>query len=474
MRKRKAFAGFGFGFKFEKRGEKEKMPLKIKTYSTAFLLIIAFVFTAIAQETTPVVMSSADVMRERVAKARAYIVVKNYGAAIYELNNIKRESADPTVHGVVNVLLMNSFLEQGDYKNAQNFLNDLSKDLKANKPNAAANYFAVASQVVKGAKSQFERYRALGFNVSDRNLPKPATDDIEKMRETLELVITQSKELGKDAKNMDNTMALLEGATAARGSFAKDDYDANRWKMEVADAREQLTNSRSTVINAVTMPQPPGMENTVASTTNPPILPQTTEQSSILLPVSKETLNVEKKPTQPVINKPSNETVAKNDTVLKPVENPKEEVKKEENKTPEQSVNNSDSTETKRNRVVIGSAPKTETTEEKTEQSNTVTKTEETPKDNSPLSVGSLVGYATKKPSPVYPSVARSMRMTGIVKVEVVVDEEGKVSEVQNTDGPTMLQAAAQDAVRKWKFKPFTRDGEPVRATGFVSFNFSL
>jgi hypothetical protein len=37
-----------------------------------------------------------------------------------------------------------------------------------------------------------------------------------------------------------------------------------------------------------------------------------------------------------------------------------------------------------------------------------------------------------------------------------------------------MLQAAAKDAIRKWKFKPFMRDGQPVRATGFVSFNFAL
>lgn len=453
------------------------MPLKIKTYTTAFLLIITFVFTAIAQETTPAVMSSADVMRERVAKARAYIVVKNYNAAIYELNNIKRESSDPTVHGVVNVLLMNSFLEQGDYKNAQDFLNDLSKDLKANKPNAAANYFAVASQVVRGAKTQYERYRALGFNVTDRNLPTPATNDIEKMREILEVVIMQSKELGKDAKNMDNTMALLEGATTARGSFAKDDYDANRWRIEVADSREQLTNSRSTVINAVNMPQIPGMENTVASNTNPPITPQTTEQSSIFLPVSKETPNVEKKPTQNAVNKSSNESVVKNETLLKPVETPKQEVKKEEIKQPEQNNKNSASTETRRDRVVIGSAPKTETptTEENnSSETETVAKTEETPKNDSPLTVGSLIGYATKKQNPVYPTVARSMRMTGVVKVEVIVDEEGKVSEVQNTDGPTLLQAAAQDAVRKWKFKPFMRDGEPVRAMGFVSFNFSL
>ena len=66
------------------------------------------------------------------------------------------------------------------------------------------------------------------------------------------------------------------------------------------------------------------------------------------------------------------------------------------------------------------------------------------------------------------------MRMTGVVKVEVLLDEEGRVAEVQNADGPTLLQSAARDAIRKWQFKPFTRDGEPVKAVGFVSFSFNL
>ena len=75
---------------------------------------------------------------------------------------------------------------------------------------------------------------------------------------------------------------------------------------------------------------------------------------------------------------------------------------------------------------------------------------------------------------PTYPPAAKSMRTTGIVKVELVIDEAGEVVEVQRTSGPALLQGAAKDAVRKWKFKPFTRDGQPVRATGFVNFNFSL
>ena len=73
----------------------------------------------------------------------------------------------------------------------------------------------------------------------------------------------------------------------------------------------------------------------------------------------------------------------------------------------------------------------------------------------------------------VYP-VAKNMRLTGIVKVEVLVNESGEVTEVQTTTGPSMLQRAATDAVRRWKFKPFMRDGQPVKASGFVSFNFSL
>ncbi len=194
-------------------------------------------------------------MRERVAKAKAYIAVRNYGAAIYELENIRRETSDPTVNGVVNVLLINSFLEQGDYKRAQDFLTELSK-----KTGASASYLAAAGQVVKGARNQMERYRSLGFSMSDPNLPKDAVDDVDKMRETLEKVVEQTKILSKDKAQTSNAMALMEEATVARGGLARDDFDANRWKNETADAREDLASSRSVIINAVN--ETPAQTNT--------------------------------------------------------------------------------------------------------------------------------------------------------------------------------------------------------------------
>ncbi|MEZ5427694.1 MAG: TonB family protein [Pyrinomonadaceae bacterium] len=452
------------------------MPLKIKTISATLLSVFIFAIAGSAQTITPANgPSTAEVMRERIAKAKAYIVVKNYNAAIYELENIKRESADPTLDSVINVLLMNSFLEQGDYKRAQQFLNDLSKEQQANKPNSAANYFAVAAQVIKSARTQLDRYHSMGLNVSDRTLPEAAAADVERMRTTLELVVEQSKELGKDKRYMDTAIALLEGATSARGNLAKDDYDANRWRMEVSDAREELANSRSTIINAVNMPPAEG-NNTVAA--NLPAEPKTEQTPSILLPVAKENPSVQRKQSeQPAVNKPSNETVAKLDKPIEKTEKqvekpaadpPKEEAKKDDDDSNESSAQ-------KRNRLVVRSAPKTDTpAEEKKSDPETVAQKSDLPKDNSPLEVGPLIGYATKRTNPVYPSIARSMRMTGVVKVEILLDEEGKVAEVQNVDGPTMLQNAAQDAILKWKFRPFKRDGEPVKAVGFVSFNFSL
>ncbi|HEX8197097.1 MAG TPA: TonB family protein, partial [Pyrinomonadaceae bacterium] len=90
------------------------------------------------------------------------------------------------------------------------------------------------------------------------------------------------------------------------------------------------------------------------------------------------------------------------------------------------------------------------------------------------MQVGSLIDIATRKVNPAYPPVARTARISGVVKVEVILGEDGKVAEVRNAAGPEMLRRAAMDAVKRWEFKPVTRDGQPVRASGFVNFNFTL
>jgi TonB family protein len=71
--------------------------------------------------------------------------------------------------------------------------------------------------------------------------------------------------------------------------------------------------------------------------------------------------------------------------------------------------------------------------------------------------------------APIYPEIARRMKISGVVKVEATVDAEGKVTEVKMISGNSLLAFAAEDAVRKWKFEP-----GPGVAKVEVSLTFSL
>jgi TonB family protein len=434
------------------------MSLNIRQTYTSFILIFIFAFLISVQAQT-----SGDVMRGRVAKAKAFIAVRNYNAAIYELENIRRETGDPTVNGVINVLLMNSYLEQSDYKRAQEFLKELSSPQKLKNPNASASYFAVAGQVVKGARSQLERYRGLGLSVSDRNLPLEAATDIEKMRETLEMVVAQSKTLSTDKTQTSNAMALLEEATSARSGLARDDFDVTRWKNETADARETLANSRSVVVNAVNETNAPIVKteaattnnsNTTAAATTPP------QTKTVFQPISNDSTDKSK----------IGESVAKNNKT----ETPAVTDTKEQTQITGTQNTESNSAPVRSRRIETAAAEDSSSQNNNTKTPTSIAANTETSKETTPIKVGSLIEYATKKTNPVYPVSAKTLRMTGVVKVELVIDETGQVAEVAKTSGPAMLQRAATDAVRKWKFKPFVRDGESVKAMGFVSFNFSL
>jgi TonB family protein len=71
--------------------------------------------------------------------------------------------------------------------------------------------------------------------------------------------------------------------------------------------------------------------------------------------------------------------------------------------------------------------------------------------------------------APVYPELAKRMKITGVVKVEATVDADGKVLDVKPLAGNHMLSLAAEDGVRKWKFAP----GEGTAAVP-LDINFEL
>jgi TonB family protein len=56
--------------------------------------------------------------------------------------------------------------------------------------------------------------------------------------------------------------------------------------------------------------------------------------------------------------------------------------------------------------------------------------------------------------APVYPEIAKRMKITGTVNLEATVDAEGKVTDVKTLNGNSILSPAAEEAVRKWRFAP--------------------
>ncbi len=91
------------------------------------------------------------------------------------------------------------------------------------------------------------------------------------------------------------------------------------------------------------------------------------------------------------------------------------------------------------------------------------------PAKKAPISGGILNGKAIYLPLPEMPPGDAS----GIVVVQVMVDEQGAVVEARAVSGPPSLQAAAINAARLARFSPTTLMGEPVKVSGMLTFNFA-
>ncbi|MBV8113250.1 MAG: energy transducer TonB [Silvibacterium sp.] len=57
-----------------------------------------------------------------------------------------------------------------------------------------------------------------------------------------------------------------------------------------------------------------------------------------------------------------------------------------------------------------------------------------------------------KRVPPVYPELAKRMRIEGVVRIQATVAPDGTVTDAKATNGNKMLSLAAEEAVKKWKF----------------------
>jgi TonB family protein len=73
----------------------------------------------------------------------------------------------------------------------------------------------------------------------------------------------------------------------------------------------------------------------------------------------------------------------------------------------------------------------------------------------------------TTKTPPIYPELARRMKITGVVKVQITVATNGVVKNAKLIGGHPLLASAALEAVRTWRY-----EASKEETTGIVEFRF--
>jgi TonB family protein len=81
---------------------------------------------------------------------------------------------------------------------------------------------------------------------------------------------------------------------------------------------------------------------------------------------------------------------------------------------------------------------------------------------------------AIELPKPPYPPIAIQIRLQGTVSVQVLIDESGRVVSAHAASGHPLLATEAVKAAYRARFSPTMIGDQPVRVSGFITYNFVL
>ena len=90
------------------------------------------------------------------------------------------------------------------------------------------------------------------------------------------------------------------------------------------------------------------------------------------------------------------------------------------------------------------------------------------------ISPGIAVGLLVSKVAPVYPIDAKKAGVSGTVVLTAVIGKDGLIQDLQVVSGPDLLQQAALDAVKQWRYRPYLLNGEPVEVDTKINIIFTL
>jgi protein TonB len=93
-----------------------------------------------------------------------------------------------------------------------------------------------------------------------------------------------------------------------------------------------------------------------------------------------------------------------------------------------------------------------------------------------PVRVSSNVvaGLLLRKTLPVYPPIAIAARVEGTVTLHAQISVSGTIENLRVAGGPPMLQQAALEAVKTWRYRPYLLNSQPVEVDTEINVVFTL
>jgi periplasmic protein TonB len=96
------------------------------------------------------------------------------------------------------------------------------------------------------------------------------------------------------------------------------------------------------------------------------------------------------------------------------------------------------------------------------------------PKGPVRISSGVMEGSLLAKFVPLYPAVAKAAGVHGTVVLQATISKNGTIENLRLVSGPVLLQQAALDAVKTWRYRPYLLNGEPVEVETTVNVVFAM
>jgi len=90
------------------------------------------------------------------------------------------------------------------------------------------------------------------------------------------------------------------------------------------------------------------------------------------------------------------------------------------------------------------------------------------------VSKGVITSQALALPRPAYPPMARQARVQGVVSVQVLIDESGKVVSAKTISGHPLFAGVSQQAAYGARFSPTRLGDQAVKVSGVITYNFVL